>query len=211
MTVAARIAPYTADYPGQNGRDPYPRNIALVGFSTTGKSTVAHLLADRLGWSAVDTDALVVSLAGRPITDIFRREGEAAFRARETAALTGALAGHGKVVATGGGIVTQAVNRDLLRARSLIICLAAEPLTILKRLERAAESEPRPLLKAADPLARIHELLAERRAAYAQADLTITTDNLTPPQVAQEILHRLTAADLMPDLVLSPQEVIDDV
>ncbi len=209
--TAAHTAPQHADFPGPNGRGPRRPNIALVGFSTTGKSTVARLLADRLGWSAVDTDALVVCLAGRPIIDIFRREGEAAFRARETAALTGALAGRGKVVATGGGVVTQAVNENLLRARSLIICLTAEPLTILKRLERAAGSEPRPLLKASDPLARIHELLAERRAAYAQADLTIATDDLTPQQVAQEILARLTAADLMPDHVLPPQEAIDDV
>lgn len=211
MTAAERRGPHAAYPPGQNGRGQCRHNIALVGFSATGKSTVARLLADRLGWSAVDTDMLIVALAGRPIAHIFRDDGEAAFRARESAVLAGALAGRGKVVATGGGIVTQPANLDRLRARSLIICLTAQPLTILKRLEQAAASEPRPLLNAPDPLARIHELLAERRAAYADADLSIATDDLAPHQVAQAILGGLAARNLIANRFSYPQEATDDV
>lgn len=196
---------------GQNGRSQRCSNIALIGFSTTGKSTVARLLADRLGWSAVDTDLLITTLAGLTIPDLFRAEGEAGFRAREAAALTAALAGRGKVVATGGGIVTQPGNLDLLRDRSLIVCLTAEPRTILRRLERAQGLEPRPLLETPDPLARIHQLLAARRTAYSQANVIIATDDLTPDQVAQEILRRLMAADLLPDHRLSSRGPINHV
>lgn len=211
MTAAERPAPLDTGLRGLSEHGQCRHNIALVGFSATGKSTVARLLADRLGWSAVDTDVLIVALAGRPIADIFRDDGEMAFRAREAAALVGALAGRGKVVATGGGAVTQPANLGRLRARSLMICLTAQPLTILRRLERAVGSEPRPLLTASDPLARIHALLAARQAAYAEADLAVATDDRTPYQVAQEIMDHLAARNLIPVRFPYPQEATDDV
>ena len=167
-------------------------NLALIGFSTTGKSTVARLLADALGWYSADTDQLIVATAGRPIYDIFRREGEAVFRAREAAALAAALAGWHVVVATGGGIVTVPDNLARLRRRAWTVCLTAQPATILRRLQAAAPSEPRPLLDAPDPLARIEALLAQRHAVYAQADLTVETDRRTPEQVAGVILDWLS-------------------
>ena len=167
-------------------------NLALIGFSTTGKSTVARLLADALGWYSADTDQLIVATAGRPIHAIFSREGEAVFRAREAAALAAALAGGHVVVATGGGIVTVPDNLARLRQRAWTVCLTAQPTTILRRLQAAAPSEPRPLLDAPDPLARIQALLAQRQAVYAQADLTVETDRCTPEQVAGVILDWLS-------------------
>lgn len=167
-------------------------NLALIGFSTTGKSTVARLLADELGWYSADTDQLIVATAGRPIHDIFRRDGERAFRAREAAVLAAVLAGFQTVIATGGGIVTKPDNLDRLRQRAWTVCLTARPATILERLQTAGPSEPRPLLDAPDPLARIEALLAQRQAVYAQADFTVETDRRTPEQVAGVILKWLS-------------------
>lgn len=185
--------------PTTNGCGRPRLNLALVGFSTTGKSTVARLLAGHLGWAAVDTDQVIAAVAGRSITDLFRVDGEAAFRAREEAALAAALAGQRKVIATGGGIVTRQANLDRLRERCVSIWLTAEPETILTRLQTAAASEPRPLLAARDPLARIRELLFQRQAAYAQADLTVDTDHRTPDGVMTAILGLLREVEPRPD------------
>ena len=167
-------------------------NLALIGFSTTGKSTVARLLADQLGWYSADTDQLIVATTGRPIHDIFRREGEGAFRAREAAVLAAVLAGGRTVIATGGGVVTIPDNFDRLRHRAWTVCLTARAATILSRLRVAAPSEPRPLLDGPDPLARIEALLAQRHAAYSQADFMVETDRRTPEQVAGVILDWLS-------------------
>ena len=164
------------------------RHIALIGFSTTGKSTVAQRLAARLGWSALDTDQVIVATAGQPIHALFKREGEAAFRQREAAALQAALAGERKVIATGGGIVTLPDNRAALADSAYRVWLTARPETVVARLRQAAPSEPRPLLDAPDPLVRIQELLARREALYREADLVVETDERTPDEVTQIIL-----------------------
>ncbi|MFN8476117.1 MAG: shikimate kinase [Anaerolineae bacterium] len=164
-------------------------NVALTGFSTTGKSTVCRQLACALGWYHADTDELITAAARQPIEVIFRDEGEAWFRALEYAALTAALAGHGNVVATGGGAVISADNRALMRERAWVVCLSARPETVLARLEEAARVEPRPLLAGPDPLGRVKTLLAQRQVFYAEADLTVETDTLTPGDVTDVILE----------------------
>jgi shikimate kinase len=164
-------------------------NIVLIGFSTTGKSTVARLVAQRSGWMAVDIDELIVARTGRTIPDIFERDGEVAFRDLEAAALAEALAGERRVVATGGGAVLRQDNRALMKARGWVVLLEARPETILARLQVAAASEPRPLLAGDDPLVRITALKAARQPLYdALADLTIHTDGRTTAQVAAAVL-----------------------
>lgn len=165
------------------------QNIALIGFSTTGKSTVARLLAGALGWFWTDTDQLIVAVAGRPIHAIFSHDGEPAFRRREAALLAAALAGQHTVIATGGGAVTIPDNRSRLRERAWIVALTAEPTTVLTRLKEAARVEPRPLLDAPDPLQRIHDLMAQRQASYTIADLVVPTDDKTPSEVSQMIFE----------------------
>ncbi len=88
----------------------HPRSIALLGLSGVGKSTVARLLAERLGWAVVDTDALIVAAEGRPIADIFANDGEARFRDLEAAALAEALKRVPAIVATGGGCALKIVR-----------------------------------------------------------------------------------------------------
>ncbi len=164
-------------------------NIALTGFSTTGKSTVCRRLAAALGWYRVDTDDLITVTTGKPIEVIFRDDGEPTFRALESAVLAASLAGRDNVVATGGGAVISPANRALMRERAWVVCLSAQPETVLARLAEAARIEPRPLLAGADPLARITALLEQRRAFYAEADLIVETDALTPADVTDIILE----------------------
>ncbi len=168
--------------------------VVLTGFSGTGKSTVAALLAQRLGWRAVDTDQEIERQAGMSIPAIFRDHGEAAFRQRERDALQAAVRQDAVVVATGGGASASeaAWGSDLLRSPgTLVIALDAGPETIVARLraQQAAQGETaeRPMLAGEDPVARIRSLKAERQAFYDRADLTLVVENVTPEGVADEI------------------------
>lgn len=165
------------------------QTIALVGLSGAGKSTVGVALAERLGWPLVDTDALIAADAGCSIAEIFAAEGEAAFREREAAALAAALAGPPCILATGGGIVLRAENREQLRSQAVVVWLDAPDSTILARL--AAHAERRPLL-ADDPAARLAALRHARAALYADvARFTIDTGKLHPEAVAALIMSKI--------------------
>src|SRR5438067_1084906 len=124
----------------------------------TGKSAVGERLAARLGFRFVDTDELIVAAAGRPIPDIFATEGEAGFRARETAILRSQTGATGAVFATGGGILVRDENLTLLQTLGPLVCLSARPDAIL---ERTRPWQDRPLLAGApDPQRRVEDLLA---------------------------------------------------
>lgn len=170
-------------------------NLFLTGFSGTGKSQVARLVAGCLGWSCIDLDSEVVRLAGKDIPRIFRDDGETRFRELESQALERACRGERQVIATGGGAVLGESNRNLMRESGLVICLEARPETIYERLKRHADPPAadspvvRPLLQAQDPLERIRSLKASRQPLYALAGWTVHTDDLTPPEVSQEIVR----------------------
>jgi 3-dehydroquinate synthase len=168
-----------------------PRRIFLTGFSFSGKSRVAPLAATTLGWRSADLDDLIEEAAGKPIPAIFAEEGEPGFRLRETEALRRACRETEVVVATGGGVVLAEENRRLMAESGIIVCLEARPETIYARLLRpdgGSESE-RPLLRGADPLARIRHLKALRQPLYALADFTVHTDDLSPELVAEEVVR----------------------
>jgi shikimate kinase len=142
------------------------RLIALVGLSGVGKSSVGRLLAARLGWPLLDTDALIANTAGRSIAQIFAEGGEAHFRDLEAAALQSALARAPCVVATGAGIVLRPANRALLRERAFVAWLDAPTATLVARL--LAHDETRPLLEGDEPAVRLEALRAARAALYAE-------------------------------------------
>jgi 3-dehydroquinate synthase len=178
-----------------------PQRIILTGFSGTGKSVVAGIVATSLGWQARDTDEMVEREAGKPILEIFAGEGEEAFRERESRALADACSQQRVVVATGGGAVLRPANRRLMAQSGMIACLEARPETIARRLNERAEDEPldRPLLATADPLSRVRELKGARQNLYALCDHTVHTDALTPEEVAAEVVgawERLAGAAL---------------
>ena len=163
-------------------------NLYLVGMMGTGKSAVAHPLADALGYRLVDADHTLETAAGRSIAEIFAADGEASFRALETAVLDQIASWHSLVVATGGGVVTRPENWGHLR-QGVVVWLDAPTELLLQRL--MGDATPRPLLDHPDPAARLTKLLSERQPLYAQADLRICQQGEPPEQVAQQVLEAL--------------------
>jgi shikimate kinase len=167
------------------------RNVALVGFMGTGKSTVGNALASMLGLRLIDTDALIEERAGKKIAEIFASDGEGKFRALESEVVRELESAAGCVISTGGGLVVKAANMESLKTHSLIACLWASPETILSRV---AHQTHRPLLHAPDPLAKIKELLHEREPFYRQADVLINCEQRGPREVAQHVAHQFRLA-----------------
>lgn len=167
------------------------RPIVIVGFMGTGKTTVGRLLADRLGWPFVDLDERVVARAGVSIAEVFRRGGEAAFRAFELEALDEALGENKTVIATGGGAACRQPNLDRMLARGRVVALLADVEEILRR---TGLDSGRPLLDgAADPVAAAQALLAERAPYYARAHVKIDTVGKDPEDVVSELVLALAA------------------
>jgi len=167
------------------------RNIALIGFMGTGKSSVGRLLAEQLHFSFIDTDALIEARAGKAIAAIFASEGEAAFRKLEREAVAELGARRRTVIATGGGVGADAANVASLREHALVVCLWASPEHIW---ERTRGQTHRPLLQEGDPLEKIRELLAAREAVYKQADVLLNTEVRSLREVAQQVLHQFYSA-----------------
>jgi shikimate kinase len=148
--------------------------ISLVGLPGVGKSTIGRRLAGRLGLALLDCDALVEARLGEAIAPFFEREGEAAFRDHETLVLGEVLGSDDAVVATGGGVVLRESNRRLLRERTVCVYLHAQPQALFARLRRNTR---RPLLRVANPEARLLELAQERDALYREcASVVIETE-----------------------------------
>ena len=143
------------------------RNIYLVGFMGTGKTFVGRILAEKLKRPFVEMDAEIERLAGKPIGDIFREDGEDAFRAMETRLLEDLARQSGLVVSCGGGTVCNDYNLRVMKASGASFNLRSSPEKIY---ERTRNDTARPLLQVADPLAKIAELLAKREPYYTQAD-----------------------------------------
>jgi 3-dehydroquinate synthase len=178
-----------------------PYRIILTGFSGTGKTKVARLVATRLGWTALETDELIVQRAGKPTPHIFAQEGEEHFRRLERDVLAEVCQRRRAVIGVGGGANVSAENRRIMADGGFVICLEARPETILQRLRPQFEHDPtaRPLLTGPDPLARIRQLKALRAPFYTLADYTVHTDGLSPEQVANEVVRawrQLSAAAL---------------
>ena len=164
------------------------RNIVLTGFMATGKSSVGPKLALRLGYEFVDLDALIETEAGMPIPEIFSTYGEDAFRSLESRMLERVAARARCVIATGGGAIVNLRNLELLRRNGVIVTLTAEPDVIL---ERIGGRKDRPMLQGGEMRDRIRQLLGERAAAYAKADLTVDTSTRSVEEVVTHLLEAL--------------------
>ena len=163
-------------------------NIVLTGFMAAGKTVVGRRLARVLGWSFVDLDAVIEADEGLAVREIFVGRGELYFREREKAALGQVLNGAEQVIALGGGAVVDSDNLRLLKERSFLIWLKVSPRTVLNR---TGGSDDRPLLQGPDKLKRIQELSEQREGIYAEANLTVKTDELTVNQVVQRIQQQI--------------------
>ena len=166
---------------------PNTRNLVLIGFMGTGKSTVGRLLAARCGMRYCDSDHEIERRIGCSIPEFFATRGEAAFRELEREVIAELSRPRGVVLSTGGGAPLDPANAACLRGGGMVVLLKATPDAILRRV---GNTQSRPLLaQAADPRARIEDLLAERDAAYrAAAHCCVETTGRTSADVATSIL-----------------------
>src|SRR5579871_2336208 len=163
------------------------RNITLIGFMGTGKSSVARLLASQLRFALLDTDEMIERQSGKTIADIFANDGETAFRDFETRVVA-ELASHDRtIIATGGGVGANPSHLENLKQHSLVVCLWASPDAIWERVRHHTH---RPLLQGPDPQAKIRELLAAREPVYKQADVLLNTQVRSVKEVAQQVVHQ---------------------
>lgn len=166
-------------------------NIVLVGFMGTGKTSVGHCLADRLGMSFLDMDDVIEERQGKPISRIFAEDGEARFRELERALVRELAARTGLVVATGGGIVLNAANVQDFSRTGLVVCLAATPQAILERVSRETH---RPLLTEGNKMAKIRGILETRQALYDAVPNQVDTTPLDVAQVADRVASMFDGA-----------------
>ena len=137
----------------------------------------------------VDTDQLIEERSGADIPWIFDVEGEEGFRKRESRVLEDVCAGDVVVVATGGGIVMEAGNRDLIRAKGICVYLHA---TLEQQKDRTGKDRNRPLLMGNEPELVLQELMEVREPLYKElADIVYQTDNRNPRNTAAEIARQL--------------------
>ncbi len=167
------------------------RNIALIGFMGTGKSSVGRLIAEQLRFDVIDTDELIESRTGKSIAEIFSAEGEAAFRLHERNVVAELSLRRRTVISTGGGLGANEANLASLKEHALVVCLWASPEKIW---ERVRSQTHRPLLKEADPLAKIRQLLDVREGCYKKADVLLNTEVRSLKEVAQQVIHQFHRA-----------------
>ena len=164
--------------------------VVLVGPPGSGKSTVAALLAERLGLASRDTDDDVTRAAGRAIADIFLERGEETFRALESQAVRAALEEHEGVLAVGGGAVLDGEVRELLTRHTVVFL----DVSISDAAPRIGFNRDRPLLLG-NLRGQWVRLMEARRPFYDQvATVRVDTDHKTPEEVADEVLRLLPSA-----------------
>jgi|SRR5882672_5654658 len=164
-------------------------NIYLVGPMGSGKTAVGKRLAALLGKQFFDCDAEVERRTGVDIRYIFEKEGEAGFRTREREVIAALAALEGVVVATGGGAVLDAQNRERLAGSGTVVYLQA---SVDTQLARTQPSRNRPLLMNDDPRTVLERLIAIRGPLYEEiADITIDTTGRQVRSVAADVRARL--------------------
>ncbi len=154
----------------------------------SGKTTVARIVADRLGRRVIDSDAVIEHATGRTVREIFATDGEQAFRSFETAALLDALASpEPAVIAAAGGVVLRDENRAALKAANAkVVWLCASPALLV---DRVMSSGHRPLLDD-DPAGTLLRMHAEREKLYRDvADAIVLVDHRSPNDVAETVLR----------------------
>lgn len=156
--------------------------VVLVGMMGAGKTAVGRRLAKRLGAPFVDADHEIEAAAGCPITEIFARHGEAAFRDGERRVIARLLDGAAAVIATGGGAYMNPETRAKIAERSISVWLRADLDTLVRRTQKR---DTRPLLRDGDPRRILEDLMETRHPVYALADIVVdTTDGPTEDTAA---------------------------
>ena len=169
------------------------KNIILIGFMGSGKTSAAISLSYRLRRTMVDTDKEIERLHHMAVSEIFERLGEEEFRDMEARCLERLLERPGgEIISTGGGLPMREENRKLLKRLGTVIYLRVKPETVCSRL---AADTSRPLLQGGDKEEKVRRLLEARGPVYEDAaDFTVDTDEKTTDSIVDEILERAEAA-----------------
>jgi shikimate kinase len=158
----------------------------LVGLPGSGKSTVGEMVARSLGARWIELDAEIEARAGKSVPRIFAEDGETVFRTLESLAGEAVLSSEPSVISVGGGFL-EGDGRHLAQvARALVVYLETSPEVCARRLGGPAG---RPLLEGKPPVDRLRELLARREPGYLEAGGKVTTDHLTPSDVAGRVVR----------------------
>lgn len=161
-------------------------NLYLVGFMGTGKSTVGRLVARQVGFDFVDSDHEIERLQGKPVSQIFAEQGEAAFRAMEREFVERGHPAKRCVVSCGGGLIVPPGMLELLRSHGVVVCMHAPIDTIIQRTLHATH---RPLLAVENPEQRLRDLYAQREALYRRSGTLVLTDKRPLREIAAHVLR----------------------
>jgi shikimate kinase len=164
------------------------RTVVIIGMPGAGKSSVGRKLAARLAIPFHDADSEIETAAGMSIEQIFDRYGEAEFRMGERRVIARLLEGPVHVLATGGGAFMDQETRALIRAKGISVWLKADLATLLARTGRR---DNRPLLKQGDPREVLQELSAAREPVYAEADITVESNDRPTEETVERMLKAL--------------------
>ena len=167
------------------------RNVILIGFMGTGKSSTGKMLSQRLGCAFIDMDNKIEEESGLSIPEIFARFGEDHFRQLEHELAVRLSKRRNAVISTGGGTVKNPANMAALKSSGVLVCLKADVDTVLERTQNRGT---RPVLDREDKGNRrqaVKKLLKERESLYSQADFTVDTSELSPLQVVELITKTL--------------------
>jgi shikimate kinase len=165
------------------------KNIVLIGFMGTGKSTVGMRLAERLHLEFVDMDREIERITGMSISQLFRKHGETRFRSEEQLMAQKLGQRTNLVIATGGGVVIHPENVAALKRNGIIVGLEASPEVIMSRVSRKKSN--RPLLSKHTTIEDIEKMLASREEYYARADIRVNTTGQELNKVVNEIISQV--------------------
>ncbi|MGB3717444.1 MAG: 3-dehydroquinate synthase [Candidatus Promineifilaceae bacterium] len=163
-----------------------PSKIVLTGFMGTGKSSAGRILARETGRDFVDTDELIVERAGKSVAELFFESGEAAFRNYERQIARELSDQENLVIATGGRLMLDPLNAQLLNRKALVICLTASVGEIVTRT--GSDLSHRPLLEGDSAVKQIDSLLQERQVGYSQYN-QVDTSGKNVQEVARELIE----------------------
>ena len=160
------------------------KNIYLVGFMGSGKSTVGKIVAEKLKMNFVDIDELIEKEKGMKITDIFKKKGEKYFRDLEKKKIKDLAVKENLVISTGGGLGADKENMDLMKKTGLVVWL---DVSLDEILERCKGDKNRPLLN--QSYENLKKLYEKRKPIYKMAHIHIKTGNKNPEEIAEEIMY----------------------
>lgn len=169
------------------------KNIVLIGMMGAGKSTIAHLISQKLeDFYFLDIDKEIEHFTKRQIAEIFAIAGEEYFREIEYITIQKFSNYHNQIIATGGGVVENEKNLELLRKHGVIFYLSAKADELYQRV---SASNNRPLLQKENPQKVLKELLKRREPLYKTADFEINTENKTIMEIVEEIIEKYESVE----------------